>query len=118
MSKEKLLQQIHDVQSFTEGQNIFELGDAGDVMYVVMEGEVDIIVHDQVCDTVVPGGIIGEMALIDSRPRSATAVARTDCKVVAINDDLFINLVQEEPNFALEVMRTMVERLRYMNTLL
>ncbi len=51
-------------------------------MYVVQEGEVDIVIRDQVVETVGPGGILGELALIDQGPRSASARARTDCKLV------------------------------------
>jgi CRP-like cAMP-binding protein len=116
MAIETLLQDA-TCETFTAGQNIFELGDTGGVMYVLMEGEVDIIVRDQVYDTVSAGGILGEMALIDSRPRSAAAVAKTDCKVVPINEERFIQLVSDEPAFALQVMRVMVERLRYMNAM-
>ncbi|HEU5100134.1 MAG TPA: Crp/Fnr family transcriptional regulator [Roseiflexaceae bacterium] len=59
-----------------------------------------------------PGGIVGEMALIDDRPRSATAVAATDCRLVPIDERRFTFLVQQTPMFALAVMRVMAERLR------
>lgn len=117
MNIKELLQNDQDVETFSQGQSIFEFGDIGTAMYVLVEGQVDIIVHDKVYDTVESGGILGEMALIDARPRSATAIAKTDCKVVPINDARFRQLVQEKPDFALQVMRVMVERLRYMNAM-
>lgn len=52
------------------------------------------------------------MALLEHRIRSASAVARTDCRLAAISADRFNFLVQVTPNFALDVMRTMAERLR------
>jgi CRP-like cAMP-binding protein len=52
------------------------------------------------------------MALIESRPRSATAVARTDWKLVAVSEKRFAFLVQQTPHFALQVMRVMADRLR------
>jgi len=61
------------------------------------------------------GGILGEMALIDTQLRSATAVAQTDCKLVPINEKRFVFLVQQTPFFAIEVMRIMAERLRNMD---
>jgi CRP/FNR family transcriptional regulator, cyclic AMP receptor protein len=110
-----LFRNATDCESFSAGQIIFQEGQPGEVMYAVSEGEVDILVHDKVIDSVGPGGIVGEMALIDAQPRSATAVARTDCKLVPISEKRFTFLVQQTPNFALQVMRVMADRLRHMD---
>jgi len=104
-----------DFESFSAGQIIFQEGQPGEVMYAVTEGEVDIIVQNKVMDTAGPGGIVGEMALIDTKPRSATAIAKTDCKLVPISEKRFTFLVQQTPNFALQVMRVMADRLRHMD---
>ena len=106
---------VEDFESYAVGQHIFAEGQPGDVMYVVKEGEVDVLVGGKVVDTVGPGGLIGEMALIDKRPRSATAVAKTDCKLVSVNEQRFQRLVQQTPHFAIQVMRVMAQRLRQMN---
>jgi len=98
---------------FKAGDTIFKEGEPGDEMYVVLEGEVDVIVHDRVVETVGVDNFLGEMALIDSRPRSATAVARTDCKLAPINENRFKFLVQQTPHFALHLMQGMAERLRH-----
>ena len=84
-------------------------------MYIVKEGEVDILVHGKTVETVGPGEILGEMALIDQNPRSATAVARTDCQLVPIDEKRFTFLVQQTPYFSIEVMRIMARRLRQMD---
>jgi CRP-like cAMP-binding protein len=81
-------------------------------MYVVTEGEVNILLGDQILDVLGPGGIFGEMALIDSSPRSASAIAKTDCKLVPVSRQRFTFLVQQTPYFSLEVMHVMAERLR------
>ena len=104
-----------DFEAYSAGQQIFTVGQPGDVMYVVKEGEVDIVINDKVVDTVGPGGLIGEMALIDKRPRSATAVAKTDCKLVSVNEQRFQRLVQQTPHFAIQVMKVMAQRLRQMD---
>jgi CRP/FNR family transcriptional regulator, cyclic AMP receptor protein len=101
-----------DAQPFEPGQIIFEEGDPGETMYAVTEGRVDIIVGGHAVETVEAGGIIGEMALIDSGPRSATAVAATAAKLVTVDRNQFTFLVQEHPTFALQVMKIMAERLR------
>ena len=94
------------------GETVFEQGDTGMAMYVVAEGEVEILSGQVVLETARPGSVIGEMALIDHAPRSATAVAKTDCKLVAVDERRFEFLVQQTPYFALEVMQLMAERLR------
>lgn len=101
-----------DAQPFAAGQVIFSQGDLGEVMYVVQEGEVSIHLDDQVIDRHGPGSIFGEMALIDQSPRSATAVAATDCKLVVVDAERFEFLVQQTPHFAITVMKIIVERLR------
>jgi CRP-like cAMP-binding protein len=55
------------------------------------------------------------MALIDKQPRSATAVAKTDCKLVSVNEERFQRLVKQTPHFAIQVMRVMAQRLRQMD---
>ncbi|OQY54473.1 MAG: cyclic nucleotide-binding protein [Candidatus Parabeggiatoa sp. nov. 2] len=115
MTTLNLFSNSQDFVSFSTAQTIFKEGDQGKVMYAIIEGEVDIIVGDKVIDTVGRGDIIGEMALIDTNPRSATAVPKTDCKVVPISRRHFTFLIQHTPNFALEVMQVMANRLRRMN---
>jgi CRP/FNR family cyclic AMP-dependent transcriptional regulator len=101
--------------SFAKGETVFAVGDKGDAMYVVRTGEVTIERGGQVMETLGPGGIFGEMALIDGSPRSATARAKTDCVVAPINEKSFLFLVHETPFFAIAVMRTLAQRLRHMN---
>jgi CRP-like cAMP-binding protein len=76
---------------------------------------VDIFVNGKLVETVEAGGIFGEMALIDAESRTATAVARTDTKVVPVDERRFLFLIQQTPNFALHVMRVLSERLRRIN---
>ncbi len=100
-------------QPLAAGEVLFAAGDPGDVMYAVVEGEVDVFVEGVLVETLGPGHLLGEMALIDSEPRSATATARTDCVVVPIPQREFLFLIDEHPTFALNVMRTMADRLRH-----
>jgi CRP-like cAMP-binding protein len=59
--------------------------------------------------------VFGEMALIDDAPRTASAVAKSDCRVLRIDARRFQSLVQKTPDFALQIMAVMAERLRRMN---
>jgi CRP/FNR family cyclic AMP-dependent transcriptional regulator len=103
--------------SFAPGEEIFRQGEKGDKMYVVCSGEIDIELNGKVIETIGEGGTFGEMALIDGSPRAATARAKNACEVAPINDKTFVVLVGDMPFFALWVMRSLVYRLRRMDTL-
>lgn len=107
-----LFRQSNDVETFAAGQTIFNVGDKGTMMYVVVEGEVDVSLDGAPLETIGPGGIIGELSLVDQSPRSATAIAKTACVVAPVGERRFLFLVQETPYFALHVMSVMAQRLR------
>ncbi len=109
-----LFRNASDAKDLPEGHVIFREGDPGDVMYGVVDGEVDIVVDGHCLDTIGPGGIVGEMALIDRSPRSASAVTRTPCRVVLVDQKRFMFLVQNTPFFAVQVLKVMAERMRKM----
>lgn len=100
------------VQEFAEGDVVFAEGDPGDLMYVIIEGDVAIRVGDGNIASYSAGEIFGEMALIDTRPRSARAVATSPLRVARVDEDVFKFLVAENPSFSLHVMRVLVDRLR------
>jgi CRP/FNR family cyclic AMP-dependent transcriptional regulator len=107
-----------EFETFPAGSIVFTEGETAERMYVVLEGEVALHVKGRMVTTLKPGEIFGEMALIDSAPRIATATAVTDAKVVPINERRFKFLVQQTPHFALLMLRVLTERLRRMNSLL
>jgi CRP/FNR family transcriptional regulator, cyclic AMP receptor protein len=107
-----IFRHVKNTVTFKVGDVIFNEGDAGDYMFIVQEGLVDIILNGKVVETVGEGGILGEMALVDQESRSAGAVAKTDCRVVPVSQKQFTFMVQETPYFALQVMHIMAERLR------
>lgn len=102
-------------RSFKAGETVCTEGEPAKEMFVVRSGKVAIMVHGSVVEEVGPGGMFGEMALIDHSPRSATIVAAEETQLVPINERLFVVLVQDTPFFALDVMRVLVERIRLMN---
>lgn len=104
-----------DVETHPAGTTLLSQGAPGDRMYVVQEGEIEIQVDGRVVEKVGRDGFFGEMALIDHSPRSASAVAVTEVRVVPIDERRFLRLVQETPGFALSVLRVMAERLRRMD---
>ncbi len=112
---EMLTAQGLEPQYFEAGAKIFASGDAGDCMYVVESGAIEIATFGTVLDTIGAGDILGEMALIDGAPRSASATAKEQTKVVAIDKQAFRKMTQSNPDFALDIMARLVDRLRRMN---
>ena len=106
-----------DQRHLAPGEVLFREGEAGDVMFAVVEGTLHLSVGDRVVDDVTEGQIVGEMALIDQSPRSATATAATATATVVapVDRKRFVYLVQEHPTFALQVMELMAARLRRAN---
>lgn len=104
-----------EAMSFTPGQYVFKEGDRGDTMYIVIEGEVKILVGSTTVEIAGPGSIFGELALIDEQPRSATVIAKTHCRLAAVDQGEFCYMVSEGPFFALQVMKVIADRLRKMD---
>jgi CRP-like cAMP-binding protein len=103
------------VREFKAGEIIFKEGDQGAEFFVIQKGNVDIQIGNRLLGTLGDHDIFGEMALIDTAPRSATAVAKTDTRIVPIGEKQFVFLVSRTPHFALNVMRILVRRLRMQN---
>lgn len=94
------------------GEPVFFEHQQGDEMYAVLSGRIDVLTYGKVLEQVGPGGMFGEMALIDEGPRSAAALAAERSEVFVISRALFLTLVAEHPPFALHVMKVLAQRLR------
>jgi CRP-like cAMP-binding protein len=101
--------EIRDVQP---GEVVFSEGSEGHEMYGVISGSVALSKAGQPIATIGPDGTFGELALIDHAARSLTATAAEATQLAVINERTFLYLVQETPTFALQVMRSLAERLR------
>lgn len=107
-------------RTFSPGQEIFKEGDAGDGLYVLREGRVEICGGmgqngRQVFSEVKPGDVFGEMAVIEDQPRSASAVARDACSVYFIPRGDMLRLIQGSPVLAQALLREISHRLREFN---
>ena len=85
---------------------------ADDRMFLLVEGSVALSVGGKSLDTIKAGEIFGEMATITNSPRSATATAKTACRVISLNGSQFQKAIQKTPRFALMLMGIMIDRLR------
>ena len=115
MNPTELFRQETGTLELAPGDFLFQEGDTGEKMYVLLEGEIEIFLGDFMLETAEPGMVIGEMALIDDGPRTANAVAKTACRLAEIDRRRFYFLVQQHPHFATCVMKTLADRLRDMN---
>jgi CRP-like cAMP-binding protein len=104
-----------ETTSYAAGQYVFRAGDSGETMYIVTEGEVEILDGKLILEIAGPGSMVGELALIDDEPRSASVMAKTDCKLVPVDRKRFQYMVQETPFFGLAVMKVLADRLRNKN---
>jgi CRP-like cAMP-binding protein len=105
------------VVKFPNGRNILVEGGTGVSMYALLKGSVAVSIQGKVVETANAGGVFGEMALVDSGPRSATVTATSDCTLLSINRDSFMQLVKTNPRFGIDLLKGFAERLRYLNTL-
>lgn len=107
-----------NARQLAAGSTIFALGDPATEMFVVTEGTVELALGDRILEVVEPGGIFGEMALVDAVPRSAGARTTTGASIVPIDEKRFLYLIQNTPYFAIEVMKSLARRLRRMDAAL
>ena len=99
---------------YPAGKMIMQEGTGGAFMYVVLEGKVAITIKGGLVGKAGPGGVFGEMALVDQSTRAATAVAETGCKLLAINRTAFLHLVKTSPAFGASLLSGLAERAKDM----
>ena len=106
-------------RDFAPGSVLFEEGQPGDYMYVVQAGEVEIRRQvgetERVLAVLTPGDFLGEMAILNARPRSATAVVRTPARLLVIEGKTFEAMLRARPEIALRIIKTLAIRLESAN---
>ena len=96
------------IVEFSEGEYIFERGDLGTEMYVIREGRVEILntrIDSQPMAVLERGDFFGEMAILEGAPRTASARAAVDSKLVRIDEATFSRLLRNDPEVAVRIMR-------------
>jgi uncharacterized membrane protein len=110
-------------RDYKAGEIIFNLGDAGDAMYIVADGHVNIYLPGEASRRVslkdlARGEYFGELALFDDKPRSASALATTDTALLELGRNTLIDYLEKRPRAAVAILRTMSEHLRATNAML
>jgi len=98
--------------SFEAGEQIIREGDMGDCLYLIIEGEVDVVAGERQLACLGLSECFGEMSLLDSEPRSACVVAKTDVALLKIEQDDFYEMMTERPEVAQGVISVLTRRLR------
>src|SRR5438046_1361764 len=99
---------------YEAGRIIMREGSLGVALFALLEGRVAIRIGDSVVEKVGAGGIFGEMSLAERTPRLATAVAETDCALLAMSRHMFLHLVKSSPKFGAVLLRAVGERAAFM----
>ncbi len=119
-SKLKLLAFTSERVQYREGQVLFKQGDPGDAAYIVLEGEVEVLIDTPQGQVAVarlgPNNIVGEIAILIDVPRTATVQALTRLVTLRISKDLFFRLVTEFPQISVEIMRVLAHRVEDTNS--
>lgn len=108
-------------QKLEKDDVLFRRGDVGDALYIIDEGRVKIVRENEQGGELIlnhcgPGEAIGEMSLFDQEPRSASIVAVTDSQVLELKRDAFFELLDQRPDVALILIRSISSRLRFAST--
>jgi CRP-like cAMP-binding protein len=99
------------------GETVFAEGDTGREMLGLISGTIELRKDDRTVRILEPGDTFGEMSIVSDAPRSLTAVATEASALAVIDERAFLFLVHETPMFAIQVMRSMAERIRELDAL-
>ncbi|MEW6085380.1 MAG: Npt1/Npt2 family nucleotide transporter [Chloroflexota bacterium] len=111
--------EIAQEQLFLSRSTLCKEGDPGNTLFIIVSGRVDVIISAGKKENVIasrgPGEFVGEMAILESMPRSATLKARGDVRVLVIDGDSFNSILMDRPEVAVSVLRHMSGRVRQLN---
>lgn len=112
------LVQVMEARHYTAGDILFQRGDQGDSMYEILSGSIRIYTEDAQGNQLTlvirrAGEVVGELALLDTQPRSASAAAAEDLEVLILSRDQFMRFLQDRPAVGMHMMRTLTGRIRY-----
>ena len=107
----------------SKGGTLFTEGDAGDHLYVIIEGKLKLGTssgdgRENLLSVLGPGEMFGELSLFDPGPRTATATAVTDVRLLSLGHDKVIPWVTQHPQVALDLLERLAQRLRRTNEVL
>jgi len=119
----KTLAELLDIRAFSKGEIVFSYGDAGDALYIVSRGSVQVYVEDCMGETIIlsenlSGDVFGEISLLDGGPRTANAVATDETETLVMDRGDLLELITRHPHAAMDLLSVMGRRLRSTDELL
>jgi len=99
-------------QRFAESATIAEEGRPGDDFYVIITGEARVVRRGRTVARLLPGDFFGEVALLDTGPRTASVIAETPMEVMSVNRKPFHAMLEREPSIVLKMLEEVAGRLR------
>jgi CRP-like cAMP-binding protein len=111
----RVVAMMGDQQTYRAHERLFEEGDEGDAAYIILDGEVDVLVRvdggEQSVAVLGKGEIFGEIAVISGQTRTTAIAAHSELEVLRLNRDVVMNLMREFPDISLEMARILGQRL-------
>ena len=122
-SERATLADLVETRHFDLGETVFSFGDAGDELFIVLRGRVQVFVEDTQGEKIIlaeneAGDVFGEISLLDNGPRTATAVVTEEAELLAFDRDDLMQLITRHPHAALDMLTVMGRRLRATDELL
>jgi CRP-like cAMP-binding protein len=103
-------------RTYRDGEVVIRQGERADCMYIVQEGQVEVVAEaangDVRLGVLEPGNVFGEMALFSKAPRSATVRALGETRVLRIDKEGFLKRIHEDPSLAFRILQKMADRIR------
>ena len=110
-----VIAQISHEENIPKGHPIFKENDTGDSLYLIVSGDVLIHKSEENLANIGSGGVFGDMAILDSEPRSASATTEDDSVLLKIEREDFSDLLHETPEISLGIIRVLCGRVREAN---
>ena len=119
LEKQELRGDLIDEIHLSDGQILFNQGDPGDAFYLVEKGQLKIFILDpegkpMTLNILSPGDTVGELALLDAKSRSASAMAIGNCILIRLNQEQFLNQLMTSPTWMQYIIKLMSQRARHM----
>lgn len=106
-------------RTYHQGEVIVKQGEPGDCMYVIQQGEVEVILEKEEGDVILctlrENDFFGEMAIFNKKPRSATVRALGDARVLSVDKKNFLSRVHDDPSIAFRLVQTLSRRIQDMD---
>jgi len=113
----EVISKIIFINTYAKGEVIFQEGEKGDSLYIVLKGQVKVCLYDEdgreyILAAIGKDGFFGELALIDELPRSANVITLEDSELLIIRRHDFTRLLMENPTITIAILKVLSRRLR------